>query len=87
MKSGFSCHNRNEVVRIFNVVTISFSVFAEEIGNVCNQRSIVHGRIQDQCIDMGNVYDFADESRQSSWAEFQVEIGNLQEHSTLLKSW
>ena len=52
------------------------SVFAEEVGNVCNQRKIHNGRIQNQCIDMENVYDFVDESRHSSWAEFQVEFEN-----------
>ena len=38
------------------------SVFAEEIGNVCNQRNILNGRIQHKCIDMENVYHFVDES-------------------------
>ena len=28
------------------------SVFAEELGNVCNQRNILNGRIPNQCIDM-----------------------------------
>ena len=56
------------------------SVFAEEIGNVCNQRNILNGRIQHKCIDMENVYHFVDESRHSSWAEFQVQIGHPTEH-------
>ena len=28
-------------------------MFAEEIGNVCNQRNILNGRIPDKCIDVG----------------------------------
>ena len=56
------------------------SVFAEEIGNVFNQRNILNGRIRAKCIDMENVYHFVDESRHSSWAEFQVQIGHPIEH-------
>ena len=69
------------------------SVFAEEIGNVCKQRNILNGRIQNKCIDMEHVYDFVDASRHSSWAEFFKSNSEIYKNrilrvcSTLLKSW
>ena len=56
------------------------SVFADEVWNVCNQRNILNESIQNKCIDVGNVYDFVDESRHSLLAELCGEFGNLQEH-------
>ena len=72
------------------------SVFADEVVNVCNQRNILNGSIQNKCIDVVNVCDFVDESRHSLWGKLCGEFGNLQEHknsrilrvcSTLLKRW
>ena len=56
------------------------SKFGEEVVNVCNQRNFLNGRIQNECIDMGIVFRFVDESRHPLWAGFLDEFGNLQEH-------
>ena len=56
------------------------SKFGEEIRNVCNQRNILNGRMQNQCVDMQIVFSFVDESRHPPWAGFLDEFGDLQEH-------
>ena len=56
------------------------SKFGEEVGVVCNQRNILNGRIQNQCIDMEIVCSFVDESTHPLWSGLLDEFGNLQEH-------
>ena len=65
--------------RTINTWARSFS-FAEGVGNVCSQRIILNGSIQNKCIGVEKVHDFVDESRHPSWTELCIEFGDLQEN-------
>ena len=55
-------------------------IFAKEVGNHNGLLNILNGSNEDQCIGMGTVHVFFNESSHSSWTELFGEFGNLQEH-------
>ena len=74
-------HQRSETwnARIIDTWVRSSSVCGK-VGNVCNQRNILNGRIQNKCIHMQIVFDIVDDSRHPPLAELCVNFGDLQEH-------
>ena len=60
-------------------LTKGFSICAKEFGNH-NLLNICNGSNKDQCIDVGIVHVFINESSHSSWTRLFTEFGSFQEH-------